>query len=605
VSQLDPLRERLDFYRHAARVARHLPKMMPRAHASPGMMLQLRARKNPDDLALAYGEERFTWAELARCANQYSAWFTEQGIGRGDVVALLMDNRPDYVFVLMGLSQIGAVSSLINTNLMGKALVHALEVCNAKRVLVGAEHLDKLLEIEGQLAGLSRDSLSLEKDLYVKLDPEAASQSNTAGRRVIDEEIAASPTTPPPPGPRPSNSDTYCYIYTSGTTGLPKAAIIRNQRMLGAGMSFGHLMHRCGPGDLIYVSLPLYHSSAMFLGWCSALCTGAAMGVRRKFSVSRFWQDVRELDATSFVYIGELCRYLLNAPVDPRERDHQLRVGCGNGMRPDIWERFQERFGVPVIREFYGSTEGNTPVLNFQGKPGMIGKLGRGMVIVRCDPSNGEVVRNAEGRCERIRAGEVGLLLGRISKLLTFEGYVDEKATQKKILEDVFEAGDRFFDTGDLIELHEKSWLSFADRAGDSFRWKGENVSTNEVAEAVSAAAGVLEANVYGVLVPNAEGRAGMATLSTGPEFDLKGFADFVRSELPRYQQPLFLRLLQGEMEITGTFKHRKVDYRDQGFDPARPHLPASRRRLRPHGRRALRPHRARRAHAGLGAAGA
>jgi fatty-acyl-CoA synthase len=565
VRQLDRLRERLDFYRHGAQMARDLPKMMPRAKASPGMMLQLRARKNPNDLALAYRDERFSWAELAGRANQYSAWFTQQGIRRGDVVALLMDNRPDYIFVIMGLNQIGAVSSLINTNLMGKALVHALAVCSAKKALVGAEHLGKFLEVGEQLEGLS-----LDKDLWVKLDPDEAAQADTGQLRGVDEEIASSPKTPPPPGPKPSNSDTYCYIYTSGTTGLPKAAIIRNQRMLGAGFAFGHMMHRCGPGDLIYVSLPLYHSSAMFLGWCSALCTGAAIGVRRRFSASSFWPDVRALGATSFVYIGELCRYLLNAPVDPQERNHRLRVGCGNGMRPDIWERFQQRFGVPVIREFYGSTEGNTPVLNFEGKPGMIGKLGRGLVIVRCDPATGDALRNAEGRCERIRPGEVGLLLGRISKLLTFDGYVDEKATRKKILEDVFEAGDQFFDTGDLIELHEKGWLSFADRAGDSFRWKGENVSTNEVAEALSAAAGVQEANVYGVLVPHADGRAGMAALATSPEFELNAFADFVRSALPRYQQPLFLRLLQAEMQITGTFKHQKVEYRDQGFDPAK-----------------------------------
>jgi acyl-CoA synthetase (AMP-forming)/AMP-acid ligase II len=238
-------------------------------------------------------------------------------------------------------------------------------------------------------------------------------------------------------------------------------------------------------------------------------------------------------------------------------------------MRPDIWERFQERFGVPAIREFYGATEGNAPLVNFTGKPGMVGRLMPGQVLVKADPETGEIQRNAEGFCERVDVGETGLLLGRIVGTLTFSGYVDEKATNKKVLTDIFERGDKYFDTGDLLTLHEDRWVSFADRMGDTFRWKGENVSTNEVAEILNGAPGVLESNVYGVEVPGSEGRAGMASINCNDEFDIEDFNAYVLEHLPVYQRPYFLRI-QHEMRITGTFKHQKVDYRKEGYDPAR-----------------------------------
>jgi acyl-CoA synthetase (AMP-forming)/AMP-acid ligase II len=407
----------------------------------------------------------------------------------------------------------------------------------------------------------------------VKLDPDLRDERDERGKGelpVIDDALEQSSTERDSHGYTPSNSDVYCYIYTSGTTGLPKAAIIRNQRMLGANIGFGRLMHRCGPGDTIYVTLPLYHSSAMFLGWGPALVTGASIALRRKFSASSFWQDIRRFDATSFIYIGELCRYLLNQPPDPKDREHRLRTCAGNGLRPDIWETFQRRFDIPVIREFYGSTEGNTALLNFEGRPGMIGKMQRGQALVRCDPMTGELIRNAEGRCERIGEGEIGLLLGRVSKVLRFDGYLDPAATNKKLVADVFEDGDQYFDTGDLLELHAGKWLSFADRAGDTFRWKGENVSTNEVAEILDGANGVLEANVFGVEIPGTEGRAGMVAISIDEGFDLEAFTKHIDENLASYQRPLFLRILADEMRVTATFKHQKVEYRDEAFDLAR-----------------------------------
>jgi acyl-CoA synthetase (AMP-forming)/AMP-acid ligase II len=360
-----------------------------------------------------------------------------------------------------------------------------------------------------------------------------------------------------------------CYIYTSGTTGLPKAAIITNQRFLMASTMFGCILGEATPGDTVYMTLPLYHSNGMFGGWGATLLSGAALALRRKFSASNFWKDVRDFDATVFIYIGELCRYLLNHTSTPDERDHRLRLGIGNGLRPDIWEKFQARFGVPLIREFYGATEGNAPLMNLEGRQGMVGRLRSGQIIVQCDPSTGEVIRNAQGRCQPVAVGERGLLLGKITNLTRFDGYVDEAATQNKILHDVLAPGDRYFNSGDLMQLHPGSWVSFADRVGDTIRWKGENVSTNEVAETLNGARGVLESNVYGVQVANAEGRCGMASLRVGDDFDLGEFAAYVTRELPSYQRPHFLRL-QGDMRVTGTFKHQKVDYREEGYDPHR-----------------------------------
>jgi acyl-CoA synthetase (AMP-forming)/AMP-acid ligase II len=521
----------------------------------------------PYALAVAYREERLSWRAVNDRANQCAIWLAAHSVGPGDVVALMMDNRPDYLSMLMGLCKIGAPAALINTNLSGPALAHALRVSRTRKIVAGSEHATTLINALDEEPGDPR--LPRPRDLWLVRDDQPGAGDADSGR-TIDGELAAASTREQGNGHVPRNTDTFCYIYTSGTTGPPKAAIIRNQRMTGAMVLFGRVMHECGPGDIIYVPLPLYHSSAMFAGWGAALATGAAIALRRKFSASAFFADVREFRATSFLYIGELCRYLLNTPPQPGERDHRLRLGVGNGLRPDIWDAFQKRFGVPLIREFYGATEGNAPTVNLEGRPGMVGRLGRGQALLRCDPATGQLVRTGNGFCLRARPGEVGLMVGRISAAARFDGYADRAATESKILRGVFKASDRYFDSGDLLQLHEDRWLSFADRLGDTFRWKGENVSTNEVGEILNGAAGVLESNVYGVRVAGADGRAGMAALAVDGGFDLDAFTRFVGKSLARYQRPLFLRLLQGGMRITGTFTHQKVDYREEAFDPGR-----------------------------------
>ena len=513
------------------------------------------AARRPRDLALAFGEQRFTWREVDDLVDGWAEWLRSAGVGSGDVVAVMMSNRPEYLFCVMALSRLRAIGSLINTNLTGAAVVHALTACGAGRIVAAGSHVET-----------AASALTDMVDAPTLYDPGDSQLSRAiASVRGIRRAQRARRDG------RPRNRDVFCYIYTSGTTGLPKAAIVRNQRMLGANLLFGRLMHRARRGDVIYVPLPLYHSNALLLGWGSALATGSAIALRERFSASAFWDDVRRHGATSFVYIGELCRYLLNCSPSETDRDHRLRVAVGNGMRVDIWVAFQERFGVPVVREFYGSTEGNAPSLNIEGRPGMIGRLVRGQAVVRCDPATGELCRHAEtGLCERVSSGEVGLLMGRINPLVTFEGYVDRDATKRKVRHHILAKGDRWFDTGDLVRLHDGRWLSFEDRLGDTFRWKGENVSTTEVARTLDDADGVRESNVYGVTVPHAEGRAGMAALDVGPGFDLEAFAAHVTASLPAYQRPLFLRLVEGGLQHTGTLKQQKGEYRAQGFDPER-----------------------------------
>ena len=538
------------------RLAPHAKHFLPSGQWSAARLMELQAEKNGDQMAVLFKDRSYTWKQANAETNRWANFFESRGVGAGDSVALLMDNRPEYIFALLGLVRIHAVGALINTNISGKGLTHAIQISKACACVVGSEHAGKLDEVRETLENIPSEMIFEQAEdepanVFASLDALLADCSTERG----DETL-------------PRGDGPMCYIYTSGTTGLPKAAIIKNSRWYAAAALFGRGLLEQAPGDINYVPLPLYHSTGMFAGLGSSLVTGGTLALRTKFSASNFWSDVRKFNATAFVYIGELLRYLLNQPATPEDRNHRIRVITGNGLRPDIWTTFADRFGIHEIREFYGATEGNAPTVNLENRPGMIGRLGLNQSLVRCDLETGEVVRNAAGFCEKVDVGETGLLVAEISTTSPFDGYADKKATEKKILQGVFSKGDRFFNSGDLIALHENSWISFADRVGDTFRWKGENVSTNEVAEVLNDAPGVLESNVYGVLIPGTDGRAGMASLNCREEFSIEAFASFVTEKLPGYQRPYFVRLQQ-DMRITGTFKHQKVDYRKEGFDPS------------------------------------
>jgi len=515
------------------------------------------ARDTPCAPAILFEERTLSYAQLAQDANRYAHWAHAQGIAQGETVALLMENRPEYIAAWLGLLKAGAVVALINTNLRGAPLAHSIAVAEVKHVIVGAELADAFSDVALQLQ--NRPAVWIE------------------GGGNLDAALASASPDAPDPAWRAGVrcKDRALYIFTSGTTGLPKAAQITHLRMLFMMYGFAGGLNS-GPNDRMYNVLPLYHSAGGICAVGVALTAGGALVLRRKFSVHEFWNDCYRYKPHFFQYIGELCRYLLHAPPALHEREHSLRAIIGNGLRPEIWPAFQERFAIPRIIEFYGATEGNVSMLNYDGKVGAVGRVPwymRKLVtnrIVRFDIAHEVPVRGPDGFCIECEPGEVGEAIGQITTEpgKTFDGYTRKADTEKKILHNVFVAGDAWFRTGDLMRRDEHDYFYFVDRIGDTFRWKGENVATSEVSEALGVVPGIKEANVYGVAVPGQDGRAGMAALVTGFSFDVTTLAASLAGNLPSYAQPVFLRL-QPEIDITGTFKQKKTDLVAEGFDPA------------------------------------
>ncbi len=517
-----------------------------------------------DRPALTFENRNLTYGEMDAVANRYAHWARSLNLRRGAVVALFMPNRLEYFPIWYGLSKLGVVTALINNQLSGAALAHCLNISGAAQVIVDAE-TSPVVEAAKAL---------LEKPMQQwVLGPAHGDQ------RDLVQALKSCSQLPPDRSVREGMTahDTALLIYTSGTTGLPKAARITHMRaqlyMRGFAGATG-----ATEKDRVYVTLPLYHATGGLCGLGAALLNGGSAVIRRKFSASHFWPDVVAEECTMFVYIGELCRYLVNHPPQDEEGRHKIRLAFGNGLRADVWAEMKSRFRIPEILEFYGSTEGNVSMFNFDGKVGAIGRAPKwlkdklNMRLVQFDVEAETPVRAANGLCIEAGPGQIGECLGKISSgdaRSEYAGYVDKAASEKKVLHDVFERGDAWFRTGDLMRTDSDGYFYFIDRIGDTFRWKGENVSTGEVAERLQAIEGVVEANVYGVELPGAEGRAGMAGLVVDDRFDIAAFGEYVHRELPPYAQPVFVRILPA-IETTGTFKYRKLDLVADGFDPGK-----------------------------------
>jgi fatty-acyl-CoA synthase len=517
----------------------------------------------PARQAITFEGAALTYAGLEALANRYAHWAVAQGLGRGEAVAIFLPNRLDYLAIWFGLAKVGVVGALINNQLAGQPLAHCLNISGARHCLVDEETAPVLAAARGFLApGVAEWSLA-----------------ETGGEQHdLAATIAALPATRPDRAVRAGMTarDTALFIYTSGSTGLPKAAGITHMRAQLYLRAFaGSTGSRAD--DRVYVTLPLYHATGGLCATGAALLNGACVILRRRFSASRFWPEIAAEGATMFVYIGELCRYLIDQAPPPGEPPHKLRLAFGNGLRPDVWRILEERFAVPRVLEFYGSTEGNVSMFNFDGKQGAIGRVPAwlasqfNIALVRFDIDTETPARGPDGFCLRAPLGEAGECLGKIGGDArgAYTGYVDRAASEKAVLRDVFRKGDRWFRTGDLLRQDKDGYFYFVDRVGDTYRWKGENVSTGEVMERILEAPGVRQANVYGVTVGALEGRAGMAALVVGEDFDLAAFNAHVQAALPPYARPLFIRLLS-HLETTGTFKPRKVDLVAQGFDPAK-----------------------------------
>ena len=529
----------------------------------PVVIAEVAARRG-EAPAIISNQEILTYDALICRANQYARWAIDQGLAKGDVVCLLMANRPEYFAAWLGITSTGVVVSLLNTHLVSSSLAHCIRIVSPRHIIASSELAETLRDVLPQLGqpatawAHGMDTTGFERiDFALKRYSGDGLETSERRSTTVD--------------------DLALYIYTSGTTGLPKAARVTHARLMQWSHWFAGMMD-VEPIDRMYNCLPMYHSVGGVQAVGAMLVAGGSVVVREKFSASNFWDEIVAWNCTLFQYIGELCRYLLHTGPSASESQHRIRLACGNGLAANIWDSFKDRFGIPQILEFYASTEGNVSLFNVQGKSGAIGHIPGYLthrfspLLVMTDTETGEPLRDEQGLCIRCPAGQCGEALGKLTDDSSnpgsrFEGYTSSVASEKKLLRDVIAHGDAWFRTGDLMRRDEKGYYYFVDRMGDTFRRKGENVASSEVEEILLRFPGVQHANVYGVTVPGVEGRIGMAALAIDGELDLAALRKHSIDELPAYARPAFLRL-RTQMNLTGTFKYSKTDLIREGFDP-------------------------------------
>ena len=578
VSPIDLLRGVPDIIPDLPQVLRGLVVVntVRRSHRrSIGRAFQHAARRHPERPFLRFHGEDVSYGEANRRVNRIAEVLTRHGVRRGDTVGLCTTNRPEAVLCMLAIVKLGAAAGLLNHHQRGEVLDHSQSILDSRVVLMGAECADALESIPradwiGELIGVDVHS-----DMRRPEFPAGERPAAFEGMPWLDDEIAALGEgvgeSDPAVTERIRGEEVAYYVFTSGTTGLPKASRMTHLRWTKAMAGFGLSGARLRGDDVLFCALPLYHNNAVTVSLGAVLASASCLAIEEHFSASRFWDQVRESRATAAIYIGEICRYLLNRPESESDRDHQLRMVLGNGLRPELWDRFRSRFGVGRICEFYAASECNIAFVNAFDVDRTNGFCPMNYAIVEYDGDTGAPTRDAAGRLHRVAKGEVGLLLSEITGSQPFDGYTDADATESKVVRDGFSDGDSWFVSGDLM-LHQ-GWhhATFVDRLGDTFRWKGENVSTSEVEGAVDGLDEVEQCTVYGVEMPDADGRAGMAAvvLAGGREFDGKAFAEHLRSTLPHYAVPVFVRLVD-HLETTSTNKIRKTDLREEGYDPDR-----------------------------------
>nr|XP_061836713.1 long-chain fatty acid transport protein 6 [Nerophis lumbriciformis] len=544
---------RLELFKLTSRVCTVLDRFIQQAH------------RIPNKAFVIYEGRTFTYKDVELRSNRLANVFLHKlDVRKGDCVALLMNNEPDFICVWFALAKLGCSVAFLNTNIKSRSLLHCFSCCGAKTMIVGAD----VECVDGIISTLVEDN--------IQVWSMSGQCRNTQVHSLLAHVDAASDK-PVPAILRAATSlkTPTLYIFTSGTTGLPKAAVITHLQSLKA--SGGFWAFGVTHNDVVYIPLPLYHSAASLVGIGGTIELGATCVLKKKFSASQFWSDCRKNNVTVFQYIGELCRYLCNQPKTELDKVHRVRMGVGNGLRQDVWKEFHRRFGKIQMCEVYGSTEGNLCFMNHIGKIGTVGRsnffyrLLFKYDLVKYDMKKDQPMNDQFGFCQRVKKGETGLLLSKVSALSPFFGYAGSKQlTENKLIRNVFVKGDVYMNTGDLMAEDHEGFISFKDRVGDTFRWKGENVATTEVAETLGLLDFVQEVNVYGVAVPGHEGRAGMAAmiLRPGLTFDGNKLFKHVVTDLPTYAQPLFIRL-QVVMETTSTLKQQKFQLVESGFNPS------------------------------------
>ena len=543
-----------DIASRAPRVLVDLPVMLrgvltglarPNSKKSIGTVFQERAARYGDRVFLRFGDQQLTYRDANGTANRYAAVLAARGVGRGDVVAIMLRNSPNAVLAMLAAVKCGAVAGMLNYHQRGEVLAHSLGLLDAKVLVAETDLVSAVAECGG------------------------CGDSETLTIEDLERFAVSAPATNPASALAVQARDTAFYIFTSGTTGLPKASVMTHRRWLAALAAFGGLGLRLKGSDTLYSCLPLYHNNALTVALSSVINSGATLALGRSFSASKFWDEVIAYRATAFIYIGEICRYLLNQPPKPTDRAHKVRLIAGNGLRPEIWDEFTKRFGIARVCEFYASSEGNTAFINIFNVPRTTGIAPMSLAYVEYDPDTGAPLRDESGRVHRVPAGEPGLLLSPVNRLQPFDGYTDPESSEKKLVRNAFREGDCWFNSGDVMSPQGMRHAAFVDRLGDTFRWKGENVATTQVEAALGSDEAIEECSVFGVEVPRTGGRAGMAAvkLRDGAEFDGQSLARVVYGQLPDYALPLFVRVVKSIAQTT-TFKSRKVGLRQEGYGP-------------------------------------
>lgn len=523
------------------------------------------AQANPAGTAILFENRSIDYQSFNAWANRIAHYFLNQGFKKGDVVGVFVPNSPELLAIITGLNKIGVIAALVNTSQRQHVLQHSFEMVNPKANVIGEDLVAAFDEIKHEL--------SCQKNYFwsdcdtLKLSHEAP-EDYLNFEQAIDSCLSHNPK-------ETQNSlshDVNFYIYTSGTTGLPKAVAFTNGRWLKAYAGFGYTALCLNKKDVMYVTLPFYHATALVICWGSVLAGQATLAMRKSFSASEFWNDIRKYNATSFGYVGELCRYLMNQKPNKKDKQHKIKKIVGNGLRPNIWGDFKERFGISDVVELYASSEGNIGMINLLNIDNTVGICMFPYAIVKYDQDKQEAVRNSKGRFIPVKKGEPGLLITKITKLTQPASYTDPEKTKQLVLRNVFVDGDRWFNTGDMMRDIGFRHMQFVDRLGDTFRWKGENVSTTELENVITNFSLIAQAVVYGVEIPGTNGRAGMVTLvPSGNAEQLKKkipeLLTYLKSTLPHYAVPLFIRI-KTDLDVTGTFKYKKSDLKKEGFNP-------------------------------------
>ena len=527
-----------------------------------GTIIEKHADEQPNNIAIMFEDLQLTYKEFNELINQHAHYFISLGLKKGDVVALMMKNKLEMPVIMTALGKIGAISSLINSDFRGSPLAHSLTASPVKAFIIDEECIEAFNSVKSQL------ELTNEQKLYYS----RYKGEIPCPEKFIDlaQIVSDFPVDNPSTVTAVKTWDQFGYVFTSGTTGLPKLVPFPHQRLIGSGIVFGSIMLDLKPGEIHYCALPLFHSNPLTQGLGPALYNGATLAIGRKFSTRNFWNQIRKFNAVSFNYIGEICRYLMNQPPKPDDADNPVKRITGNGLRPEIWLEFKKRFDIDIVAEYYGASELNSAFYNFLNFDKTCGYSNSPHAVVKYDVENDELIRNEKGFLIKVKPGETGLLIFNGANMkMTFIGYLDDEATEKKLIRGAFRENDVFINTGDLVVNQGCSHVIFADRIGDTYRWKGHNIATTEVESVINGFDDVILSCAFGVRIPGTDGRAGMAAIVPTVDinqFDLEGFAKYLHANLAAYAVPIFIRF-KSDISTTSTFKLKKNPLRNEGYN--------------------------------------